>query len=928
MKQYLLLLLLTLCLPISSQTLEKTAVFDFSNPTSLNPSITPSDESGIGVRVYSTVFKAGAVTLSFSDAVQTGGYAYLMTNINEYQGTTSYSLKFGQGTLVNFNSTGNAVIKKIQISENSITGDTYLSQTSPGSLIGKTWTCGDNNNVTAVSFRNGGVASYWETVTVTYTALQNQLTPSSVSPSEGAEVKSFSSMSLRFADNMTVVKTSGITITGTSISGSKSLSASASGKYVYLSLPAGEVLGSDGDYTVTIPAGCFQDAEGYCNKALTYTFKVREDRNTFNVLSVVPENGSTVEKLEFPITLTFPAEETSYIGYVDESTTLYLYRSGVNSPIAQVKAVKGDNGVVQLQVQGQVTTFTTDGTYSLKFNEKMVYDQLYGTEFAHYNNAVNLSYTVVDPLKTLKTQVATLKAQIGMGIGYPATDSDAAQKLAAVTAADATPTEQELNDAITAFYAETNVVMPSPGKWYHIIGVNSVDSKVYVGYANGQSSVVTSASQAAAFQLSKNDDGTYNFMTADGKYLMVLSQTGKVASEKGTTASSLTVSKMLMDGIDDKQLLGKFTIAGWLGNDDNGNDLGRSTAAIDYTTKTVAQTPTTEFYFSTAQSSAFIFEETTDPTYVEPVTPTASLSPTSVTFGVTTTATLTINGVTTVLLKDASKAYFSTDAAGQSKVSTTGSILTKTGGNTFTVSLAGLAVGTYYLQVPVGTFEYGQNTDPVNDVAFKQSITIVEPVSYFNTTYSAYSCPKVEIAHGDPVKDEFLNGLVIEARVPGFYSDLIPDPTKEVKIVNAYNLTVVGRGHFEAYTNFARDYPADAADGYKAIILVMDEPILPGSLQDAPDIYSYDIPEATFGDKKFGEYLSGKAGVKKSDCIVNKKTMGPNFHVDNRAATAINGISADVEQGEQRVYDLNGRRVAEPVKGGIYIINGRKVLVK
>jgi hypothetical protein len=42
--------------------------------------------------------------------------------------------------------------------------------------------------------------------------------------------------------------------------------------------------------------------------------------------------------------------------------------------------------------------------------------------------------------------------------------------------------------------------------------------------------------------------------------------------------------------------------------------------------------------------------------------------------------------------------------------------------------------------------------------------------------------------------------------------------------------------------------------------------------------------------------------------------------------TVIYDVNA--ENGEDVIYDLNGRRVLETEKGGLYIINGKKVLVK
>lgn len=937
MKRILPFLLALVSLPSFAQ-LELTSVFDFTKPESLSPSITPIKSTNGYVGVFNTTFTSGNVSLSFSTDQQSGGSAAVHTKLWLAEEQTGYyCLQIKQGTIITFKAPAGASIKSISFDDLSVMGGLSLRSGQAGTLAGKQWTCG-NSSVSSVAFNNYSTESRLNTITVEYVTPQNTLTATPSLPNETAsnQTASFTHMQFSFSTSVTAVSTSGITISGTGISGTKSLEVSVSGRYVTLSLPSGEVFNTDGDYTITVPAGKFRNAQGYMNKELSYSFKVRESRTTM-VPEISPASGSSLTEIPALITLTFDQP----VALANTSLSLKVDNVFYKSLTMNISA--NDDKVVEIPL-GTNDKF---GTYTISVDEGKIHNTAYKSTdtsekelYDRWNPQFTIRYTITDPLKDQKDEVANLirvakvlYGQIGANVGYPAQD-DATYSLAAVkdmeiptTAQDLATAKDNLNAAIAAFYAQTNVVMPTVDKWYNVVGINSNNKKIYVTYANGKTGLSNSSAQAAAFQLSKNGDDTYNFMTADGKYLMVLSEAGNVANAVGK-ASQLTLSKLLVDGVDNDKLLGKFSISGWLGRDANDADLGNSTAAIDYTSTQVVATPTTELFFNATQSSAFTFEETTDPTYVEPVTPTASLSPTSVTLGVTTTATLTINGVTTVLLKDASKAYFSTDAAGQSKVSTTGSILTKTGGNTFTVSLAGLAVGTYYLQVPVGTFEYGQNTDPVNDVAFKQSITIVEPVSYFNTTYTLYGCPQVDESHGDPVKDEFLNGLVITASVPGFYSDLVPDPSKVVKIVNSYSLKVVGRGHFEAYPNFARDYPTYAADGYKGIIMVMDEPILPGALEDAPDSYSYQFPEAVFGDANFGKYLRGVAGIKKSDCVVNPAKTFPTFYVNNKMATTINGISADVEQGEQRVYDLNGRRVAEPVKGGIYIINGRKVLVK
>jgi hypothetical protein len=44
------------------------------------------------------------------------------------------------------------------------------------------------------------------------------------------------------------------------------------------------------------------------------------------------------------------------------------------------------------------------------------------------------------------------------------------------------------------------------------------------------------------------------------------------------------------------------------------------------------------------------------------------------------------------------------------------------------------------------------------------------------------------------------------------------------------------------------------------------------------------------------------------------------------AATGIHAVGADSDS-EARWYDLNGRRIEQPTKKGLYILNGRKVVV-
>ena len=139
------------------------------------------------------------------------------------------------------------------------------------------------------------------------------------------------------------------------------------------------------------------------------------------------------------------------------------------------------------------------------------------------------------------------------------------------------------------------------------------------------------------------------------------------------------------------------------------------------------------------------------------------------------------------------------------------------------------------------------------------------------------------------VVDVALNDIVICTYVPANYSDLVCDPSKEVKVANYYSGAVIKTGHFEPYSNFVYDYP-EFADNRKAIRLVLDEPFLVGDLDDAPGMYALDIPEATFGDAKFGSYLENPSGTALEDCIYNKRTTAVRFYVNNKTATSPSSV--------------------------------------
>ena len=92
---------------------------------------------------------------------------------------------------------------------------------------------------------------------------------------------------------------------------------------------------------------------------------------------------------------------------------------------------------------------------------------------------------------------------------------------------------------------------------------------------------------------------------------------------------------------------------------------------------------------------------------------------------------------------------------------------------------------------------------------------------------------------------------------------------------------------------------------------------------------SYDVYALANGANGIGFYHV-QAGVQvpagKCYISVNKSSSARDFLGFGEETTAITGVNGNVNEN-QEVYDLSGRRVAQPTKG-LYIVNGKKVIIK
>ena len=80
MRNFILLLLVAFVLPLSAQV-TNSVTFDFANPKSLNPQITPKTSNGSTEFVTNEVFRNGPIDISFSQGAQPIG-AYILTKVD------------------------------------------------------------------------------------------------------------------------------------------------------------------------------------------------------------------------------------------------------------------------------------------------------------------------------------------------------------------------------------------------------------------------------------------------------------------------------------------------------------------------------------------------------------------------------------------------------------------------------------------------------------------------------------------------------------------------------------------------------------------------------------------------------------------------------------------------------------------------------
>lgn len=73
-----------------------------------------------------------------------------------------------------------------------------------------------------------------------------------------------------------------------------------------------------------------------------------------------------------------------------------------------------------------------------------------------------------------------------------------------------------------------------------------------------------------------------------------------------------------------------------------------------------------------------------------------------------------------------------------------------------------------------------------------------------------------------------------------------------------------------------------------------------------------------------GDYVNCEKGV--PYLVVPQATAAQAYYLENAVETGVNSIQLDTPSADAPIYDLSGRRVKTPQRGGLYIQNGKKVI--
>lgn len=934
MRKILLALSLLLTLPLTAQK-KDSVLFDFNSPASLIPAqehpVLPGGETVFPITTVFTDIR-GFVNLTFDK-----GAGFITPRLKNDD--------FGENCFLLISRTMGFVLSGQNVSITGVQlfgslGDLRPSMDQPGSYITHNWSDNEAGNITTVAFHNGGYDAEVEKIKVYIDCPVDILHPVLVSPEIGSTLICSSSTTFQLVFDHPLASMDDDVIcelvpvddsNETSIVLNKSLN----GNTLMLSCNTEGL--EMGAYKLSIPQGVVWDADGYSNSALSLSYSLQPDYATFDIVAVNPDPSMVVEEIPDGFTVSFEGE----IGFCKDSNLKIKDQQG--HTVRQVKAERDAEQYDKLFFYFQndeTNPIKTKGIYSLIIPEMFVWNNGYDSTLvdsgfsggARYNPETEIRFNVLG-VKEVSEEMLQLASSLlkKTGVGYPK-DNDATRvKLADMVEKKEKYDDNDFREAIDDFLNSENVLLPENSKFYKIASKNDVGDLLYLYYDKNNKSIglVEQADQAAKFEVIEMPDGLV--FKVENQYLInpqnidIISETyaTNLTDEMDIVRNTLHLRHLTIEGVPAESYFGLLSIYGCIGVNDDGESFDTYTL-VNFANQTFATSlMNTRLYFETGRSSGFVFTETSAPVAdvaysLTPVSGSESYNLSTVTVEFPTLQVVSMQDFDQISL-DGPQSYtpLSVQSDGDAQ-------------NRFVIHFPDeIQEGTYTLRIGEGCFTYVVNnvTIPVQTITATYKLISEEFCTDLGDFYT-------EIIHGEPHYyyrlyqwENYSPWDAVEpVQLKNFtmfnYDGEFGIADNQVKLVERdHDDRVKISGHFEHVPNFVDN------NGNKAyaVRLVVDNTPDYESFEEGA-IYEYVIPEATLGDDNYALWLSNHTSVPKSACHVNKEIRY--LVLVSKLITGIANIEPSRSKSFEEFLDLQGRRVEKPVKAGIYIMNGRKVIIK
>lgn len=953
-------------LGISAQNVTKKATFSFSHPETLHPSL--SVEGVPAVSVVGKVFSDGPVSV---EILQNGG---LIPSIQKKSDNTPFLCIYRFNVIAV--KTNGAKIKKISFGEFDITSGITPSD-NLGTFEYDVWEALPNLEVAEVQMENKQqLDAMLSEINVEYETPMDILQPTSVYPANGTTLYTtdFNGVTFSFDSEISTTKSESFKFEKSGTTEYISAVATASGKTVTVT-PTNAL--SAGEYTLSADKEAIKTSEGFYNPEMTTVFTLHNPQNTF-MPTVLPDGE--VESVPADIELEFPGVIGNYgIEGDDEDLSKKKFDivnivTGQKVASASCSLKDGKTNVLLLSLAPHVA-LTQNGVYTLTIPAKTVYNVNYKAGYdggEEWNDAISLEFRVGNVYIPSAAIVEKANAALSLtGLGYP--KADAAERVALQNALNDAlnnynGSEEEMNNLINAFYASTDVVMPENGNYYTVANLMKNGTKSYLKYSDGAVTLTTAKDEAAHFLVTKTAQGKYVF-SVNGAYLHTLmpvdlyigTSSKNVLPEYNAEVNDITVARLVVTDVDNTETIGKFSLYGAIGRFEEGTEM---LYAYSLVKNGVINVPNTKNWYTDQTSTAFVFEETTqpDPETVYSVSPVSGSTLTSV-----SDITVTIEGVTGLAQNAAKDIYFGGNTVNSVSVER----------NVITLTPYFESDGSYTLLIPKGafTYQYEGRTIDVPQITATYNVVMSDKFSYdftahygvhssmvdegthhpldFNNFYIYYNSISAEEETGFAINPQvnlcklhdYNTGVIVaegtfraESSKQWVRTDKVLCRKKDTGeyaevgvIVNELSSTLYVVRHDDGsqkrYTYNANTDKIENRDYYEythKLYYVFPEKFTEENLKDSR--YGFIAVRGSFGDENFGRYLDNPSSVLRSDCHLIEQ-MGLYYNSSKNATPA--GIeNVEVMTESDVLYDLTGRKVGSTNVPGIYIKNGKKIIVR